>query len=66
MTMKINTIKLANAVKLQSRTLTMNDKQNKRLGTDFFHWAIVRKVRSSLRRPISLSDVVEWVEGRAA
>lgn len=60
--MKIDTTKLANAVKLQNKTLTMNDAFNSRFGTDFLHWALVRKVRQSLRRPISISDVTSWMQ----
>lgn len=62
--MKINITKLSNAVKFQHKTLTMNDAFNSRFGTDFYHWAIVRKVRMIYSRPISLSEVVMWVEGR--
>lgn len=65
--MTINTTKLANAVKFQSKTLTMNDVMNLRtFGTDFFHWAIVRKVKCELKREISMSEVSEWLNSQKA
>lgn len=61
--MKVNIVKLANAVKYQTKTLTMNDTFNQRFGTDFFHWAIVRRARMVMGKQfVSFSDVLEWVE----
>lgn len=55
--------KLLNALRYQRKTLTMNDAFNSRLGTDFFHWCIVRKVRTIHKKDISISDVKSWLEG---
>lgn len=54
--------KLANALRYQRKTLTMNDNFNRKLGTDFFHWSIVRKVRNTYRKDITLSEVKHWLE----
>jgi hypothetical protein len=58
----VNTLKLVNALKYQRKVLTMNDVFNSKLGTDFFHWSIVRQVRLLCKKDISYSDVVQWLE----
>ena len=58
----VNTLKLVNALKYQRKVLTMNDTFNAKLGTDFFHWSIIRRVRTLFRKDISYSDVVQWLE----
>lgn len=58
----VNTLKLVNALKYQRKVLTMNDTFNAKLGTDFFHWSIVRQVRKLCRKDINFSEVSEWLE----
>lgn len=60
--MTINKAKLLNAIKYQNRPVTMDEHFNKRIGTDFTHRAIVRKVKDLTKKEVTITDIEIWLK----